>query len=614
MFRIFKKDKKIKIKKDFDYENSLQVFKRIILEAFLPNSFYFGVAIVLMSVCASAIAYRAYLVKPAIDQVFLDKDTTALLIIPLQLIGIAIAISAMTFLEMYLMQRTTTRINMSYQKKLFSKLVSFDMDYFQNKSSYKILDQFADIGGLMSALNLILTGVIKQFLTIIGLIGLMFYQSPSLSCVAFIAFPIAIYPIYRIGRSLKSMAAKGRELSGSLASTMGESLGLIKLVKSNATEDYEISKLEYNIKTIYKISMKMIRKSLATSPMMEMAGSIGFAGVIWYGGGLVIKGELTTGAFFTFMTALFSVYKPAKSFAGLNVQIQMALISAKRLFRILDRGPTIKDKENALELENITGDIELKNISFRYPSHDKNEPLVPDVLEYKLCDKVALSNINLNIKHGNSIALVGHSGSGKSTISYLLLRFYDPTEGAVLLDGHDLRDIKIKSLRDNISVVSQEVLIFNDTVKANVRYGAFDTTDEQVIEACRLANADEFIDELPDGYDTLLGPNGCMLSGGQRQRISIARAILKNTPILLLDEATSALDPISEKLIQSALARLMKNKTTIIIAHRLSTIQNCDRIFVLQEGELREQGSHEELLTQNGIYANMYNKQFEKAV
>lgn len=612
MFNLFKKNKKIK--KDFNYENSFQIFKRIITEAFLPNAFYFGVAIALMSVCASAIAYRAYLVKPAIDQVFLDKDTTALVVIPLQVIGIAIAISVMTFVEMYLMQRTTTRINMKYQKSLFEKIVKLDMDYFQNKSSYKILDHFVDINGLMSALNLILTGVIKQLLTIVGLVGLMFYQSPALSCVAFIAFPVAIYPIYRIGRSLKSMATRGRELSGSLASGMGESLGLIKLVKSNATEDYEVSKLEYNIKTVYKMSMKMIRKSLATSPMMEMAGSIGFAGVIWYGGGLVIKGEMTTGAFFTFMTALFSVYKPAKSFAGLNIQIQTALISAKRLFRVLDREPEIKDKENSVELKNVIGDIEFKNVSFRYPLHDKNEPLVPDVIEHKLCDKIALNNINLSIKHGSSIALVGHSGSGKSTISYMLLRFYDPTEGKILIDGKDVKDIKIKCLRDNISVVSQEVLIFNDTVKANVKYGAFNATDEQVIEACKLANADEFIDELPEGYDTLLGPNGCMLSGGQRQRISIARAILKNTPILLLDEATSALDPISEKLIQSALARLMKNKTTIIIAHRLSTIQNCDKIFVLQEGELKEQGNHEELLAQSGIYANMYNKQFEKAI
>lgn len=605
----------LKVKKEgFNYDNSLQIFKRILIEAFLPNAFYFGIAIILMSICASSIAYRAYLVKPAIDQVFLDKDTTALVVIPLKLIGIAIAISVMTFIEMYLMQRTTTRINMSYQKQLFAKLVSFDIDYFQNKSSYKILDHFADIGGLMSALSLILTGVIKQFLTIIGLVGLMFYQSPALSCVAFIAFPVAIYPIYRIGRSLKGMAVKGRELSGTLTSGMGESFGLIKLVKSNATEDYEVSKLEYNIKTIYKMSMKMIRKSLATSPLMEMAGSIGFAGVIWYGGGLVIKGEMTTGAFFTFMTALFSVYKPAKSFAGLNIQIQTALVSAKRIFRVLDRGPEIKDKENAVELKNITGDIELKNVSFRYPLHDKDEPLVPDKIEHKLSDKIALKGINLSIRHGHSIALVGHSGSGKSTISNMLLRFYDPTEGSITLDGYDLRDVKIKSLRDNISVVSQEVLIFNDTVKENVKYGAFNATDEQVKEACRLANADEFIDELPEGYDTILGPNGCMLSGGQRQRISIARAILKNTPILLLDEATSALDPISEKLIQSALARLMKDRTTIIIAHRLSTIQNCDRIFVLQEGELKEQGNHDELLAKNGIYANMYNKQFEKAV
>lgn len=600
--------------KKFNYNNNLLIYYRIIKEAFLPNALWFGIAIGFMVIGASSIAYRAYLIKPAIDQVFLDKNTTALIIIPIKLILIAIVIAATTFLEGYIMQKTTTKININYQRKLFTKLINFNMDYFQNKSSHRIMDQFGDIGGLMTALSLVLTGLIKQLLTMISLIGLMFYQSPKLSILAFIGFPAVIYPIYRIGRSLKNMAAKGRELSGSVNSIMGESLSLIELVKSNSSENYEISKFNEAIKTTYKISMKMIRKALISSPLMEMAGSIGFAGVIWYGGSAVINGTMTTGSFFTFMTALLSVYKPAKSFAGLNIQVQTALACARRLFIVLDKEPQIKDKENAITLDKVKGDINFDNVEFSYPFHEKNEPLVVENESNKISEKVALNSINLNIQHGHSVALVGHSGSGKSTIFKLLLRFYDPIKGCISIDGHNIKDITLKSLRDNISVVNQDVLIFNASVKENVRYGTFDATDEQIVEACKLANADEFINELEDGYDTMLGPNGCVLSGGQKQRISIARAILKNAPILLLDEATSALDPISEKLIQKALHNLMKDRTTIIIAHRLTTVQNCDIIFVMQEGQLMEQGNHEELLAINGLYANLYRKQFERAI
>lgn len=600
--------------KKFDYDNIFHIYHRIIREAIAPNILFFGIAILLMLLNSSSVAYRAYLMKPAIDQVFVDKNTLALILIPLQLIGVAIVIGLSTYLESYIMNKTTANINISYQKKLFAKLIGFNMDYFQNKSSHRIMDQLGDINGLMSAINLILTGLIRQFFTIIFLIALMFRQSIQLSLVAFIGFPLIIYPIYYVGRKLKALANKGREISGTLNSVMGESLNLIELVKSNSSEDYEMDKFDRVVKSNYKLSMKMIRKSLITSPLMEMAGSIGFAGVIWYGGMAVINGTMTTGSFFTFLAALLSVYKPAKSFAGLNIQMQTALACAKRLFIVLDKENQIKDKPNAIALQNIKGDVELKNVVFNYPFHDKNEPLVMLEDNNRRSDKIALDDISLKIKHGTSVALVGHSGSGKSTIFKLLLRFYEPISGSISIDGNNIDDITLKSLRDNISVVSQDVLIFNDSVKENVRYGSFDATDEQIIEACKLANADEFIKDLEDGYDTILGPNGCVLSGGQKQRISIARAILKNSPILLLDEATSALDPISEKLIQKALANLMENRTTIIIAHRLTTVQNCDKIFVLQEGKLMEQGNHEELLEINGLYANLYKKQFEKAI
>jgi len=598
----------------FNYDSDIEICKRIIKEALVPNAFYFAVSIVFMLMAGGSVAYRAYLIKPAIDKVFLDKNTVALVMIPLQLIGVAIILGFTTFLEGYIMNKTTTKINIGYQRKLFAKIISFDMDYFQNKSSHRIFDQFADINGLMTALNLILTGLVRQFFTIIALIILMFNQSITLSCIAFIGFPLMVYPVYIIGTKLKNLAVRGREISGTVGSVAGETLNLIKLVKSNNCEDYEVGKFDSVLERSYKVSMKMVRKSLITSPMMEMAGSIGFAGVIWYGGLSVINGTMTTGSFFTFMTPLLSVYKPAKSFAGLNIQMQTALISARRLFIVLDKESNIKDREGAISLANVNGDIEFNGVTFKYPFHDKNEPLISLDNNVVLSERVALNDISFKIHHGSSVALVGHSGSGKSTIFNLILRFYEPIAGSITLDGHNIADLTLKSLRDNISVVSQDVLILNASVKDNVRYGTFDATDDQVIEACKMANADEFIRDLEDGYETILGPNGSMLSGGQKQRISIARAILKNAPILLLDEATSALDPISEKLIQRALSSLMKDKTTIIIAHRLTTIQNCDNIFVLQEGRIEESGTHEDLLEKNGLYANFYRKQFEKAV
>lgn len=602
------------MEKKFNYDSSISVYRRIFKEAFIPNIYYFVIAIILMLAASGAIAYRAFLMKPAIDKVFLEKDTTALITIPLQLIGVAIVLGLVTFLENYIMNKTTARINISYQRQLFNKLIGFDIDYFKNKTTHKILDQFGDIKGLMDALKLVLTSLIRQLFTIVALVSVMFYQNVSLSLLAFVGFPIVAFPVLLIGKKLKKLAGRSREISGNLNSTMGESLNLIQLVKASNSEKHEITKFDSVVKANYKLMMQMVRKSLVTSPLMEMAGSIGFAGVIWYGGTLVINSTMTTGAFFTFLTALLSVYKPAKSFAGLNIQMQTALVSARRLFIILDKENIIKNKPDAISLNNAKGDINFENVSFSYPYHDKDEPLVSLDVNNRLSDKLALNNLSIRIKHDSSVALVGHSGSGKSTIFYLIQRFYDSTKGSITIDGKDIKDITIESLRKNISVVSQDVLIFNTSVKDNVRYGSFDATNEQIIEACKMANADEFINELENGYDTILGPNGSMLSGGQKQRISIARAILRNTPILLLDEATSALDPISEKLIQKALATLMKGRTTIIIAHRLTTVQNCDNIFVLKDGGLVESGNHEQLLEKNGLYANLYKKQFEKAL
>jgi subfamily B ATP-binding cassette protein MsbA len=605
---------KNKIKKPFDYSSNFQIYCRILREAFMPNIFKFSFATCFMLISSSTIAYRAYLIKPAVDKVFDSKNTTALIWIPIQLIIVAILSSATTILHQYLMQKTSTNVRIKYQKKLFQNLINTDIDFYSNKGSYKIMDLFNDVNSLMDAINIIFTGLIKELFSIAGLIGLMFYQNPKLAFISLIGFPAVILPFKYTTKKLKEIASQSIGMGGAVNQVMGEAFSLIELVKSTASEGKEIKKFNRIAMQNFKISMQMSVFAMMSSPIMEMAGTIGFAGVLWIGGKEVINETMTSGTFFTFVAAALSIYKPAKSFGTIGTNFQRTLLSAKRLFITLDKEPLIKDKENAIKLENVQGNVELKNVVFRYQIHDKKEALIELNPKIQFDSKVALNGINIKIEKGENIALVGHSGSGKSTIFKLIQRFYDVESGSLTIDGFNIKDVTLKSLRSNISIVSQDVLLFNETIRENIKYGTLGATNKQIMDACEMANATEFINEMSEGIETLLGPNGVVLSGGQKQRISIARAILRNSPILLLDEATSALDPISEKLIQKALHVLMKDKTTIIIAHRLSTVQNCDKIFVMQKGNVIEVGNHETLLAQNGHYAELYNKQFEKAL
>jgi subfamily B ATP-binding cassette protein MsbA len=607
-----KKNKK-KIE-EMGHYNYNYLYYRIIREAFLPNIFKFLIAMVFMLVASSTIAYRAYLIKPAIDKVFESKDQVALMLIPLQLIIVAVASSGSTVIYQLLMQKIMTRISIKYQKRLFENLINTDIDFYSNKGSFRIMDLFNDVNSLLNAINLLLSGVIKEFCSIFGLLFLMFYQSPKLAFISMIGFPIVIVPFRMVTKRVRDIARKGQELGGQTNQVIGEAFSLIELVKANANEDREVKKFNRIALRNFKNSMSMSALNLINSPMMEMAGTIGLAGVLWIGGREVVSGVMTSGTFFTFVTAALSIYKPAKAFGNIGNNFQRTMLSAQRLFIALDRKPLIRDKEDAIMLNDVQGIISFHKVFYRYQIHSANEPLISLKNDVKYDDKYALNGIDLTIKKGENVALVGHSGSGKSTIFKLIQRFYDVENGSIKIDGVDIRDITLKSLRKNISVVSQDVALFNASIRENVKYGTLKSTDDDIINACELANAMEFINEMKDGLSTVVGPNGTMLSGGQKQRISIARAILKNAPILLLDEATSALDPISEKLIQKALFHLMKGRTTISIAHRLSTIQNCDRIFVLKSGEIVEVGNHQELLIKDGYYAELYKKQFEKAI
>ena len=578
-----------------NYSDNLYLLKRLFKNYISPYKLKFFISILLMFVVAGTTAYHAYLVRPALDEVFVKQNTSMLIVIPVIIMLVTMIKAGASYFQMLLMNYVTLYISADLRKKLYKHFIYADIsDLNKTSSGDKISKIIIDLTRITEAINVAVSGLFKQLVTLIALIGVMFYQSIELSLITFVAFPVAFYPIYKIGKKLKKLSFKDQDMVQNFTSQMSDSLQYSKLVKSYNCEEFETSRMSNIIDNIVKLGKKIHRLSLLSSPFVEMLGGIAIAAVIWYGGFQVLNGETTPGAFFSFFTAMMMAYKPFKSVSGMNATIQMGLGAAERYFKTIDKHPKIIDKANALELTNPKGNIKFNNVKFNYVKN-----------------KAALDGINLDIENGKVIALVGPSGGGKSTIMSMILRFYDANSGSITIDNHDIRDLTIDSLRKSMSVVNQEVMLFDDTIMENIRYGKQDATEEQIIAAAKMAEADEFIQDLPQKYDTNIGENGIIISGGQRQRIAIARAILYNAPILLLDEATSALDPISENLVKNALTKLMAGKTTIVIAHRLSTIMHADKICVIMNGKIVESGTHQELLDKNGKYKKLYDKQFE---
>jgi subfamily B ATP-binding cassette protein MsbA len=500
-----------------------------------------------------------------------------------------------SYFQMLLMNYINLYITADLRKELYNHFIYSDISDLNRSSSGEMISKIMmDISRITGGISTAVNGFFKQLVTLVALVGVMFYQSLELALIAFIGFPLAIYPVYKIGKKLRHLSFGDQAIAQKFLSQMDDSLQYGKLVKSYNCEAFEANRMSKIIDGMTKLGKKIARLSLISSPFVEMLGGIGVACVIWYGGLQVLNGTTTPGAFFSFFTAMMMAYKPLKSVSGMNSGIQLGLGGTERYFITIDQKPKIKDKPNAKIIKNPKGNIKFQDVHFSY-----------------IEDKAALNGINLNIDSGKVVALVGPSGGGKSTLMSMILRFYDPGSGKIFLDGNDLTDLTIDSLRQSMSVVNQEVMMFDDTIIENIRYGKEDATEEEIIKAAKMAEADEFIRDLPNKYHTQIGQNGIMLSGGQRQRIAIARAVLYNSPILLLDEATSALDPISEHLVKNALNKLMKGKTTIVIAHRLSTVMHADKICVVMDGKIIEEGTHKELLKKDGDYANLYNKQFE---
>ncbi len=604
---------------NINYNGTFYLVKRILFEFVLPHYKSFLLSILLMLLIATTTSLHAWLVQPALDEVFgiggskinfsewlpesfsiknslahKSNKEKALIIIPILVLLVTFVKGFATYFQLLITNVISLKITSEARIKLYRHFITSDISKLHNKSSGDMIASIInEINGIVGLINSCINGFVKQFFTLAALIFIMFQQSVELSLVAFIGFPLAAYPIYKIGRKMRNLSFKNQEMSAKFTSQMSDTLQYSKLVKAYHCEEFEIGRMSKIIDAIFKMSKKITRLSLISSPFVESLAGFGVAAVIWYGGMQVVNGQTTPGAFFSFFTAMMMAYRPLKSISGMNSGIQLGLAAATRFYQTIDEKPTIVNKPNAFHLENTIGNIEFCDVNFSYQNNQET-----------------INNLNFSIKTGQSVALVGHSGGGKSTIMNLLLRFYDPQLGKITLDGHNIADLTLASLRSSMSVVNQEVMLFDDTVLENIRYGKTSATEEQIIEAAKMAEADEFIANLPEKYQTKVGQNGIRLSGGQRQRIAIARAILYNAPILLLDEATSSLDPISEKLIKDALKTLMKGKTSVIIAHRLSTIMHCDKIIVIQNGRAVEEGNHSELLAKNGFYANLYYKQF----
>ena len=563
---------------------------RLIKNYIYPHNLKILFALLMMVISAAATGLHAWLVRPALDEVLIKGNREMLFIIPIAIIIVTLCKGIATFTHSYQMSKIAHSVIAKLQTEMFEKLMYFNLKFFNDSKTGNLISRLInDTYFLRMAIVKSVTGIIKDLLVIIFLLGNMFYQSWELTIFAFFAFPLAIWPIRKIGKSIRKITHSIQNEIASFSNSLSESIKAIRQVKAYNREEYEKNK---SFKVIHQIKNYFIRSAFVSnrlSPLMEFIGSLAIALSIYVGGVFVLNETMTTGQFMSFLVSLLLAYQPVKALGNLNISVQEGLAGADRIFKLLDSEEKLLEKKDLDKKEIIfkKGKIEIKNLSFAY--NEKN----------------VLDNLNILIPEGKKVAIVGLSGSGKSTIISLLLRFFDHHSGEILIDNQNINNFSLKSLRSNISLVTQETILFNDTIESNIRYGNLDATSEEVKNAAEEAGVNEFADSLPKKLGTIVGESGIKLSGGQRQRVAIARAIIKNAPILLLDEATSALDNLTEQKIQSSIQRLMKNKTSLIIAHRLSTIEDSDLIYVLDKGKILESGKHEELLKKCKLYANL---------
>ena len=592
------------------------VLYRRLLRLVKPYWIKLILAMVCMIFVSLLTASQALLVKPAMDGVFfkkegippvvkniiiqlhlgdllLKKDMEMLLLLPIAIILLFLLKGAFDYGQAYLMNFVGLRVVADIRERLYDHLQNLSLSFFTRTPTGILISRITnDVNLVQGSVSNAITGLIKDSVTILGLTAVVFYRDWKLGLIAFIIFPIAIIPIKEFGKRLRKFSRKGLQRMGSLTTFLHETITGNRIVKAFTMEEYEKRRFAEENERYFKIFLKRVKIRALSHPLMELLGGIGIAVIIWVGGYSVVRGDVTPGTFFSFMTALLMLYAPVRNLNKVNLEVQEGLAAAARIFELLDTVVEVSEEKDALSLPPISKGIEFKEVTFKYDSAP------------------VLKAISLHVRAGEIIAIVGMSGAGKTSLVNLLLRFYDVEEGRIMIDGFDIRKVTLKSLREQIGLVTQQTILFNDTVRNNIAYGSLLRSDQEIIEAAKAANAHGFIQRFPQGYDTVIGEGGVKLSGGERQRISIARALLKNAPILILDEATSSLDSDSETEVQMAMDSLMRGRTVFVIAHRLSTIRNAHRIIVLSDGGIVEEGTHEALMAFNGEYRRLYDLQF----
>ena len=552
------------------------------------------ISLFLSLVVAGSTGAIAWLLDPAVKKIFIDQDTTMMLLIP-----IAIALSftikgASLYAARTILIKISNNVVKTMQTQLASCILKSDINTIESKHSGKYLAHFFyDVGQVSQLVGSGVLNLMKDSLTLIVLVGLMFYQNWNLALFALIMMPLAAIVAKSLGKRINKAVSESTKIEGSLTSYLSEVIKGTRMIKIYQQENFEFDRSTKKIDERTNIQIKIGNILIRATPIMEILTGIMIGGFVYYSGFMIANDQMQINNFFSFLTAMMLAYQPIRSLATINMLFNQGAVGADRVFNVLDAEPSIREIGSASNLNIKKGNIKFEEVNFSYANTKKE----------------AIKNINISIEGGTTVALVGHSGAGKSTIVNLLPRFYDPQKGAVYIDEQNISSITLSSLRKNISMVSQDIILFDDTVHANVVYANMSASEKQIKEACDFAAASEFIEKLPQKFKTIIGENGVRLSGGEKQRISIARAFLKNSPIILLDEATSSLDAESEEKVQNAIMNLTKNRTTLVIAHRLSTIIRADKIILVNRGEISDFGTHNELLKSSMIYKNLYSKQ-----